>query len=92
MKKCLLVFLLVSISLQAAYAKKKITPDSVLKIMDRVASWQLREWQEHGRKHPKWHGGTLPPGIMVDKRGEPIYGTGAPEAGQEVPEQDASGS
>jgi hypothetical protein len=44
------------------------------------------------RKHPKWHGGTLPPGIMVDKRGEPIYGTGAPEAGQEVPGQDASGS
>jgi unsaturated rhamnogalacturonyl hydrolase len=54
-KKCLLVFLLAAISLQAVYAKKKITPDSVLKIMDRVASWQLREWQQHGRKHPKWH-------------------------------------
>ena len=22
--------------------------------MDRVASWQLREWQQHGRKHPRW--------------------------------------
>ncbi|MDB5022961.1 MAG: glycoside hydrolase family 88 protein [Mucilaginibacter sp.] len=55
MKKFLLVFLLAALNLQAVYAKKKVTPDSVLKIMDRVASWQLRAWQMHGRKHPSWH-------------------------------------
>jgi rhamnogalacturonyl hydrolase YesR len=53
-KKSLIIFLLAAISMQATYARKKLTPDSVLKIMDRVASWQLREWQQHGRKHPRW--------------------------------------
>ena len=55
MKKSFFIFLLTIISLQTIYAAKKVTPDSVLKIMDRVASWQLRDWQEHGRKHPRWN-------------------------------------
>jgi unsaturated rhamnogalacturonyl hydrolase len=52
-KKSILIVLLAALSLPGAFAKEKIKPDSVLKMMDRVASWQLREWQ-HGRRHPKW--------------------------------------
>ncbi len=54
-KKSILVFLLAACSLQTVYAKKTVSPDSVLKIMYKVASWQLRDWQQHGRRHPKWH-------------------------------------
>jgi unsaturated rhamnogalacturonyl hydrolase len=52
-KKCLIVFLLAVMSLQAVSANRKISPDSVLKIMDKVAGWQLRAWQK-GARHPKW--------------------------------------
>lgn len=44
------------------------------------------------RKHPAWHGMTLPPGVTVDERGEPIYPAEAPEVDQADPERDASGA
>lgn len=55
MRKYFIVLLLTIISFQVVYARKKVDRDSVLRIMDKVAGWQLREWQEHGRKHPKWY-------------------------------------
>ena len=52
MKKLLTTILLATIAMQAVYAKAK--PDSILKVMNKVADWQLHEWQEHGSRHPKW--------------------------------------
>lgn len=54
MKKYILVLLAGLIYLQPASAQQKINRDSVLSIMDKVAAWQLKEWQDHWR-HPKWH-------------------------------------
>jgi unsaturated rhamnogalacturonyl hydrolase len=54
-KKYALILLLAAIQLQAAHAQQKINRDSVLKIMDKVASWQLRTWQRQGMQHPSWH-------------------------------------
>jgi len=41
--------------MQVAYAQKKSNPDSVLKIMNKVADWQLNDWKDHGPRHEKWH-------------------------------------
>jgi unsaturated rhamnogalacturonyl hydrolase len=52
-KKLLIIFLLAGITTQVVYAKPK--PDSILKIMDKVADWQLHEWQDGRRVHQEWH-------------------------------------
>lgn len=54
MRKQLAILLFSVITLQSAFAKKKVTPDSVMKIMDKVASWQIRDWQTHSKQHTKW--------------------------------------
>jgi len=54
-KKLLTIFLLATICLQAVCATNKPKSDSILKIMNKVADWQLHEWQEHRREHPEWH-------------------------------------
>ena len=54
MKKHLLIFLLAALSLQPTFAQQKINPDSVLKIMNKVADWQLDTWHQNGMRHKKW--------------------------------------
>jgi unsaturated rhamnogalacturonyl hydrolase len=54
-KKHLIILMLAVFGMQAVYAQKKINPDSVLKIMNKVADWQLKDWKDHGSRHPKWH-------------------------------------
>jgi rhamnogalacturonyl hydrolase YesR len=39
---------------QQILANKEAKPDSIIKVMNKVADWQLHEWQEHGPRHPKW--------------------------------------
>ena len=53
-KKLLTTLLLATIGIHA-YSANKPKPDSILKIMDKVADWQLNEWQQHRRTHPAWH-------------------------------------
>lgn len=66
MKKTLFILLFTIITMPV-FAKKKITPDSVLRIMDKVASWQIRSWQEHGKHHPlgDWTMGACYAGFMA---------------------------
>jgi hypothetical protein len=50
MKTRLLILLPVILFFQPVFARKKVDKDSVVHIMDKVASWQIRTWQEHGKK------------------------------------------
>ena len=50
-----MILLLAVISQQTVFANKKAKTDSIIKIMNKVADWQLREWQEHSPRHQKWH-------------------------------------
>jgi len=54
MRKYFVALLLIVSLFQPAIAKKKVDKDSIIRIMDKVAGWQIREWQEYGRKRPKW--------------------------------------
>ena len=55
MKKNLIILMLALSAAQAVYAQKKVDHDSVLKIMNKVADWQLKDWKDHGPRHQKWH-------------------------------------
>ncbi len=72
MKKYTFILLLATIHLQAGYAQQKLNRDSVLKIMDKVAGWQLQTWQDQGMGHPKWHwtNGACYTGIMAISRAD----------------------
>jgi unsaturated rhamnogalacturonyl hydrolase len=72
-KKYALILLLIIFGTQilSAQSPKKvmgkiITPDSVLDIMNKVAKWQLRDWREHGKRHPyfEWTMGACYAGYM----------------------------
>lgn len=67
MKTRLLILLPVILVFQSAFAKKKVSKDSIVHIMDKVASWQIREWQEHGKKLNKadWTMGACYAGYMA---------------------------
>jgi len=53
-RKLLSTILFVTIIAQTIYAANEPKPDSILKIMDKVADWQLSEWQQHRHTHTKW--------------------------------------
>lgn len=53
MKKLLTIITLAAFTVQL-YAENKPKPDSILKIMDKVADWQLSEWQQHRHIHTTW--------------------------------------
>ncbi|HVW15568.1 MAG TPA: glycoside hydrolase family 88 protein [Mucilaginibacter sp.] len=65
MKKSIIFLLLSMVTLQPAVAQK-ISPDSVLAVMNKVAKWQLREWKEHGPKahYYDWTMGACYAGYM----------------------------
>ena len=65
MKKYVIFLLTGLLSLQFASAQK-IDKDSVLNIMNKVAKWQLRDWHEHGKRHPyfDWTMGACYAGYM----------------------------
>jgi len=52
-KKLLIIIVLATIG-SHTYAATKPKPDSILKIMNKVADWQLSEWQQHRHGHNKW--------------------------------------
>jgi unsaturated rhamnogalacturonyl hydrolase len=62
-----IAILLLAIICIPAYAQKKIIPDSVVKVMDKVASWQIRAWQEQKKQHGKsdWTMGACYTGFMA---------------------------
>ena len=66
MKKYLLILLVAVVHL-STYAQQKLNRDSLLKIMDKVASWQLHTWHDHGMEHQKanWTNGACYTGIMA---------------------------
>jgi unsaturated rhamnogalacturonyl hydrolase len=76
-KKYIFILLAAVIHLQATFAQQKINRDSVLKIMDKVAGWQLSTWHHQGMLHPRWHwtNGACYTGFMaLNKIGHnPIY-------------------
>ena len=86
MKKFLTILILAAIGVQS-YAANKPKPDSILKIMDKVADWQLNEWQQHRRTHPAWDwtmGACYPGYIALNQVGHnPKYINAMP-----VPRQD----
>ena len=65
MKKHLIFLLTGLFALQSALAQK-VNKDSVLNIMNKVAKWQLRDWKEHGKRHPyfEWTMGACYAGYM----------------------------
>jgi len=65
-KKFSFILLTALFCFQTLFAQKKITPDSVLNIMNKVAKWQLRDWKEHGKRHPyfEWTMGACYAGYM----------------------------
>ncbi|HVV55222.1 MAG TPA: glycoside hydrolase family 88 protein [Mucilaginibacter sp.] len=66
MKKYLLILLSQLSLLQPAISQPKVKADSVLDVANKVAKWQLREWQEHGKRHPaaEWTMGACYAGYM----------------------------
>lgn len=51
--------LLLCFSISSAFAlpgkdKRSVKPKQVLKIMEKVANWQLTEWKINGNKYPDW--------------------------------------
>ena len=69
MKKYLLVvlFLFLIIFPQELPAQSAVTADSTLKIMKRVADWQLKNWERKGMQWPKsdWTNGAAYTGVMA---------------------------
>lgn len=53
MKKYAVLLILAALQLQAV-AQQKISRDSVSKIMNKVAQWQLHTWHTTGMNHTKW--------------------------------------
>ena len=49
----LLIFLLSFLN-KRSVAQNNFQPDSTLKIMKKVADWQLRTWEKEGMRWPKW--------------------------------------
>jgi unsaturated rhamnogalacturonyl hydrolase len=76
-KKFIFFLLIILIQISAFRAQSKVTHDSVLKIMEKVANWQLNDWKQHGMKHRgyDWTNGACYTGFMalskVDQN--PIY-------------------
>ena len=54
MKKYAFILLLAAMQVQSGYAQQKINRDSVLKIMNKVAKWQLNTWHTVGMNHKSW--------------------------------------
>jgi rhamnogalacturonyl hydrolase YesR len=54
-KKCVFILLIAAFSQPCLHAQQKLNPDSVLKITQKVANWQLQDWKQNGMKHPAWH-------------------------------------
>ena len=67
MRRYLIILLSALTLLQQAQAQKKVTRDSVVKIMDKVASWQIRAWQEQKKQRSKsdWTMGACYTGFMA---------------------------
>ncbi|WP_202552076.1 glycoside hydrolase family 88 protein [Ginsengibacter hankyongi] len=71
MKKYLLTFLLIAfvttIFHKTSIAQSNFRADSTLKIMEKVADWQLETWQKEGMRHPiyDWTNGAAYAGFMA---------------------------
>src|SRR5664279_524524 len=71
MKKCLpfllsVVLLMVLVNMNS-FAQNNFGADSTLKIMEKVADWQLEAWQKEGMRHPiyDWTNGAAYAGFMA---------------------------
>ncbi|MGZ3821692.1 MAG: glycoside hydrolase family 88/105 protein, partial [Mucilaginibacter sp.] len=77
MKKYALILLLAATCNLTTNAQQRITRDSILKLMEKVAGWQLKIWHDQGMRHPKadWTNGACYTGFMAlgNVSHNPIY-------------------
>lgn len=67
MKKIILLLLIVFVQLSASHAQTKSTYSPVLRIMEKVANWQLNDWKQHGMRYRgyDWTNGACYTGFMA---------------------------